>query len=223
MTQYILLDYAPCATFELRPSNTTKTGGKTLLCPTPYAIKMALLDRMIRHNGVDYGREQFTKVRDLHVYLQPPQAQAVNRTFQKILRPGGKNQIWIETIAMREFCIQTGVLRLALATEHADFVPIVQKTGAAINYFGQRGSFYQLEACWQDDMLPDGYIDMSQSPETPKLGFLQYVDDMKTDATFDDISTFNPRSTGARTHTTIILPYQVAHHAHNHTVWELRP
>lgn len=215
----VLLDYEPCSTFELRPSNTTKTGGKTLLCPTPYAVKMALLDRLIRYNGVDYGREQFPQVRDLHIYVQPPRVQAVNRTFQKILRPG-RGKAWIETIAMREFCVQHGILSLALATDHEDFIETLLQTAASINYFGQRGSFYQLVDCAVTDELPPDYTDLTRAPATPQMGFLQRMDDMQPDATFDDISTFNPRSTGARQHTNVILPYHVAHHAHNHTVWE---
>lgn len=219
---WIILGYEPVSTFELRPSNTTKTGGKSLLVPTPYAIKMAFLDRIIRNNGVDFGKAIFPQIRDLQIALQVPQVQAINRSFQKILRPKSGNE-WNETIAMREFCVQHGVLSLALGLDverQDDVWSVLVQTATAINYFGQRGSFYQLIATDLLDYLPDAYVDASRPATKVALGFLQRMDDMEADAQFEDISTFQKGSSGARKSYNVIFPYQVAHHGHNHTIWE---
>ena len=219
---WLILSYEPVSTFELRPSNTTKTGGKTLLVPTPYALKMAFLDRIIRYNGLDFGQAVFPKIRDLQIGIQVPEAQAINRTFQKILRPKSGNK-WNETIAMREFCVQGGSLGLALGLDVAsedEFWSMMGKTASAINYFGQRGSFFQLTKADLLDYLPDTYVDASQSSTKVMMGFLQRMDDMESVAQFEDISTFQKGASGARKSYNVIFPYQVAHHGHNHTVWE---
>ena len=219
---WLILSYDPVSTFELRPSNTTKTGGKTLLVPTPYAVKMAFLDRIIRHNGVDFGQAVFPQIRDLQIGIQVPQAQAINRTFQKILRPKSGNK-WNETIAMREFCMQSGRLGLALGLDVAiedEFWSMLGKTATAINYFGQRGSFFQLTETALLDYLPGAYVDATQSDTKVAMGFLQRMDDMEPTAQFEDISTFHKGASGARKSYNVIFPYQVSHHGHNYTVWE---
>lgn len=224
--QWLILTYDPISTFELRPSNTTKTGGKTLLVPTPYAIKMAFLDRIIRHNGVTFGREIFPQIRDLQVAMQPPHAQAINRTFQKILRPA-KGNAWNETIAMREFCVQSGTLTLALGSEavaNDAFQGLLERTASAINYFGQRGSFFQLTETTRstENITENGFVDASQATKNMGMGFLQRMDDMQPDATFENISTFQKGANGARQSYTVIFPYRIADHGHNHTIWEVQ-
>lgn len=217
----LYLSYQPISTFELRPSNTTKTGGKTLLVPTPYTLKMAFLDRLIRYYGLETGIEQFPVLRDMTVYIHPPQAQAVNRTFQKILRPDAGAK-WKETIAMREFCVQAGTLDFVLDFKEADTRPYAE-VAAAINYFGQRGSFYQLVAYdAHAQTVPADYVNLSEASalNTLKLGFLQRMDDMVSDARFEDVSAFNPKSKGGRRSYNVILPYRIVHNGFNHTVWE---
>src|SRR5690606_39939290 len=113
--------YHPVGTFSLRPSNTTSSGGKTLVCPTPYAVKMALLDRLIRTYGRDEALNAFESIRDLGVWVRVPEAVAVNRTLGRILRPQkatvnvetGRVEVWKRTIVQREFCLFAGTLALA--------------------------------------------------------------------------------------------------------------
>ena len=47
--------FASTSLFSLRPANATTSGGKSLLTPTPFAIKMSLLDVAIRVYGVEQG------------------------------------------------------------------------------------------------------------------------------------------------------------------------
>lgn len=214
----LIARFEPISTFELRPSNTTKTGGKTLLCPTPYAIRMALLDRMIRQHGIGYGRDQFPAIRDLGIAIQPPSRVAVNRTFQKILRPPFSNGSWISTIAMREFCIPTGNLGIAFDTDE-EMVSELAATLSAVNYFGQRGSFFQLVDLVQTDQIPAGFVDVTRPTQTLQLGFLQRMDDIEQNASFEDVNTYNPKSSGGRRSYNVVFPYILDHHGSNHTIW----
>ncbi|MBN1310266.1 MAG: hypothetical protein JXB30_02525 [Anaerolineae bacterium] len=221
---WLKADYEPVAAFGLRPSNTTSSGGKSLICPTPYAIKMALLDRMIRNWGLSYGLESFDAVRDLRILARVPLAVAVNRTFQKVLRPGGDP--WISTIAQREYCFFAGVMTLAFETPDEQIAADLPGVLAAVNYFGRRGSFMQFLGCTVSEEEPtpgDGFIDLSQPSDVPALGFLQRMDDMRSNATFDDVSVFSTRrSDGGRTSHTVVFPYQLDRHGFNHTVYVRR-
>lgn len=222
MWRYV--DYLPITAFSLRPSNTTANGGKSLICPTPYAIKMGLLDRLLRFDGEDVGRALFPFIRDLAIFVRVPEAVAVNRTFQKVLRRGNKDEIWISTIAQREFCFHTGIMTLATPT--VDMVDIdlrLSQLFAEVDYFGRRGGFFQWAGETTTSLLPSpeaGFVNTSREA-APSLapGFLQRMDDMLPDAEFDDISVFNPRAKGGRQSYTVIFPYVLHSHGARYTVY----
>src|SRR5579871_3074961 len=84
---WIVAQYLPVAPFSLKPAAATSSGGKTLLAPTPYAIKMALLDIAIRVQGVEAGERLFPFLRDLTVAAALPEDLIVMKGFSKIQRP----------------------------------------------------------------------------------------------------------------------------------------
>jgi hypothetical protein len=138
----------------------------------------------------------------------------------------GKMGEWTATIAQREFCFQTGAMMLALNAEQDD--PIdrqILQAFSAINYFGRRGSFLQLTNSVWEAAAPEafpGFVNLCQPAGRQMIaGFLQRMDNMRTDATFEDVSIFNPRGNGGRESYTVILPYQLKHHGFNHTVYAL--
>lgn len=228
---WLLVDYEPVCAFGLRPSNTTANGGKSLICPTPYAIKMGLLDRIIRFGGEGYGREVFPMIRDLQFYARLPMATAINRTFQKVLRTWKKGEGWTETISQREYCFQAGVLRIATQTDEA-FAEVLLQAFGMINYFGRKGSFMQLVDYHRAEDVPQvGFVNVSQRTTTLQRGFLQRMDDMHQEipdgktmrpVNFDDVSIFNPKASGARHSYTVVFPYELAYHGQNHTVYQLQ-
>ena len=83
---WVVAEYQPTALFSLRPATATSSGGKSLIIPTAFAVKMALLDALIRTQGVEKGRALFPMLRDLRVAILPPERVVVNSTFTKILR-----------------------------------------------------------------------------------------------------------------------------------------
>jgi len=233
---WVYATYEPVAVFGLRPSNTTSSGGKSLICPTPYAIKMALLDRLIREKGLDAGIAWFPQIRDLAVWLRGADTLAVTRTFQKVFRPQqsrldeatGRMEVWTSTIAQRELVVMAGSLTLALGTDDPDFVGELIVLMGGINYYGRRGSFMQLVAVSPDEVGPErqgGFVDLRQplSPDDLGFGFLQRMDDMRPEAEWADVDVVDGRrqSDGGRTSYTIVLPYELRRHAFNHTVYAL--
>ena len=46
--------FQPTTLFSLKDSNSTNSGAKSLFLPSPYAIKMAILNQAITIGGVDF-------------------------------------------------------------------------------------------------------------------------------------------------------------------------
>ncbi len=170
---WIVARYLPAAPFSLKPAVATSSGGKTLLAPTPYAIKMALLDVAIRTMGVAEGERLFPILRDLSVALELPNHLVVMKGFSKSWRPveskdSQKNDETREdfearlherlvtrmergqypfysTIAYREYVYYRDPLQLALTLLNGESFPdeLLQLL-MSINYFGKRGGFFQI-------------------------------------------------------------------------------
>lgn len=147
--------YLPISLFSLRQSLSTGSGAKTLLVPTPFALKMALLDAAIRVLGKEQATLLFPTIRDLQIAIQLPSQLVVINSFLKIVRPkkhGPSDDLGTglvtplgSTIAYREFVSYGGPFGLSLSGGEGSAVP-EELVGllAQINYFGKRGSFVQL-------------------------------------------------------------------------------
>lgn len=187
---WITAHYQPVSFFSLRPANATTSGGKTLLVPTPFAIKMALLATAIQSRGIAEGERLFPFLKDLQLYLEPPQELIVIKSFSKIRREfqnktgADKNKSSEEkaqanaekinrikeekaypfqpTIAYREHVNYHGML--SLACQLADESPLADTLATLlmqINYLGKRGGFLQI-------MEPP-----SRSPERPAGQYIE--------------------------------------------------
>ena len=112
---WVLATYQPTTFFSLKPSNATSSGGKTLLAPTPYAIKMGLLDVAIRTSGISYGEEAWEWIRGLSMAVRVPERALVNNVFTRILKPPhNRKKVGFErTIGYREYVHFVGAMKLA--------------------------------------------------------------------------------------------------------------
>ncbi|MFZ5646392.1 MAG: hypothetical protein ACOY30_02110, partial [Bacillota bacterium] len=86
MAKWLILEYQPTTLFSLRMTHATSSGGKTLLVPTPYAFKVAMVDAAIRAESINLGRQVFEWIKDKAVLFSPPERAVVTNTFVKILR-----------------------------------------------------------------------------------------------------------------------------------------
>jgi hypothetical protein len=170
---WIVARYLPVAPFSLKPAAATSSGGKTLLVPTPYAIKMALLDVAIRTLGVDAGERLFPALRDLSISLEMPQDLVVMKGFSKVRRPVESKDAkkpdetqedfearrhekltermekghypFYPTIAYREYVQYRNPFQIALSLPTGVAFPEeLPRLLSGINYLGKRGGFIQL-------------------------------------------------------------------------------
>lgn len=186
--RWLIIDYQPTSLFSLRMTHATSKGGKTLLVPTPYCVKLALIDACFRKYGVDEAHSTavnvYETVKDKPVRFHPPSHCVVHNTFIKIKQEerNAPKGIFAPTIAYREFCYFDGLLKVAIGVADLadDFVNELAGLFARINYLGKRGSFMQFRgAKVHKGGLPAGYTCPAAEADIVNGGYrtTHYLDD----------------------------------------------
>jgi len=231
---WLIAEYRPSTFFSLRPANATTSGGKTLVTPTPFALKMALLDAAIRVYGRAQGEVWFPQIRDLVVAARLPQHFTIVNTFIKILRPhknGPKDTFGTSivgpmgnTIAYREFVQYGGALGLAF--ELKEGVPLL-KLLAQVNYLGKRGGFMQFAGWEESEVLPPEFTRLNPKPGAPFRadGLLQVLDDCGPKMTFAHADIYSGKGISidkpnGRILQPVVLPYQRTQSSRGFTLYE---
>lgn len=244
---WLIAEYRPAALFSLKIGVATSTGAKTLFLPTPFAIRTAFLGVAIRTRGIGAGAEIFDVLKSLRLAARPPERIAVTNLFAKVLKPKRGDQKKGEedegagamqrSIAFREYAHLDGTL--ALAFEGAvNALNIVQALAPQVNYFGKRGSFFQLANLPRRvEALPDDFtrLDEGLSFENGKvmygssaafpLGVIQLMDDWGEQLTFDKVNVFAdtkivmPKD---RVRRSVIFPYRLTRSSRGFSYYEWR-
>ena len=168
---WIIARFAPVSMFSLRSTYATSKGGKTLLVPTPYAVKLALIDACFRMYSGSAAEVEARRIFDLikaqPVRVRPPAECVVQNTFLRVLQPardsGGEEAAagpFVRTIAYRELVFFSGHMDIALGLRAAASPEFAELANvfAHVNHFGKRGSFWQfLESSPHLGVLPAGF------------------------------------------------------------------
>jgi hypothetical protein len=203
----------------------TSSGGKSLIVPTPYAVKTALLDAAIRTRGLAQGKAVFPALRDLEIAIRLPRQILVNNTFKRILRaarrPSPGQWPYQHTIGFREYVQFAGPLSLAFRGIDDGLVRLLPQ----VNYLGKRGGFMQLlERPRPVDSLASDFTVLTEGVEgTFPVGTLQMVDDWGDKMTFDRLNIYSDKRITAGTHRIfhhVVLPHQPVRSSKSYTLYE---
>lgn len=242
---WYITTFQPVSLLSLKLATATSTGGKSLLLPTPFAFKMALLNAVIQTAGLAQGHAYWPAIRDGQVALSGPAHIAVTNTFTKILKPlKGKSTMdeetgltrgMINTIGFREYVQWQGNVEIAFAPgriadtpQHDPQYTLNQAAWAQwltmITYFGKRGGFVQaVDASQTIDMLSAQFIPLDQVADGfPLNGTLQLMDDCAPQTTFEQIDVYSGKAmrTGKdRLLRPIVLPYRVERSSRGYTLY----
>jgi len=165
--RWLIAAYRPVTLFSLRMTHATSKGGKTLVVPTPYAVKMALLDACFRlfpsSEALGAARRVFDCIKRRQISARPPKNCVVNNTFIKVLDWSREpvDGPFKSTIVYREFAFFSGDdLLLAMdasALSEAD-QSLLEQLFAHINTLGKRGGLWQFTGIERiDGPLPFGF------------------------------------------------------------------
>ena len=217
--------YLPTTLFSLKDSNSTNSGAKSLFLPSPYSIKMAILNQAITLGDEfdklnENGSQQFNFIKNAKISFHLPQGSSfcVNNTFVKILKikedksskkdkEAGKvfEPGFQETISFREYIHITKPIEIIFEVFDELAVSYFKKILHKINYFGKRGCFFQ-------------FLEYSDNPKEPNVvpfvakygfsGLLQKYDDFDENVSFEMVNNFSGKST-RRKELIWILPLKV--------------
>lgn len=242
---WIVAEYAPASLFSFRLGEATATGAKTLLIPTPFAIRTALLDVAIRLKGADEAPEAFRRIKQLRLAIRAPDRIAVTNLFAKVRKPrrseGEEEDEDVEseamqaTIAFREYAHFHGLLGVAVASERSEILDWVYELLPQITYFGKRGSFFQLTHLpARVAELPPGFLVVSGEtglwaeitgypPGRAPAGILQVLDDWGPELTWEKLNVYSEQGIRLgpdRLRRNAILPCRVVRSSRNFTYYE---
>lgn len=248
---WLIAEYNPAALFSLKIGVATSTGAKTLFMPTPFAIRTAFLDAAIRVRGLDAGGKIFDALKSLRLAARPPNRIAVTNLFAKVLKPKRSDKkkgkvaedddevesmgAMTKSIAFREYAHLDGTLALAFEGE-VDALSVVEVLAPQINYFGKRGSFFQLMNPPQRvETLPNGFtrVDEGFSFENGKvmngslaafpLGVIQLMDDWGEELTFEKVNVYSGEDIKIpkdRVRRSVIFPYRLTRSSRGFSFYE---
>jgi hypothetical protein len=225
LAMWTIARYQPTAFFSLKPHMATSSGGKTLIVPTPFAVKSALLDAAIRTQGLVRGEALFLSICTLDIAVQLPRQIVVNNTFNRVLRaarsPSPGQWPYQRTIGFREYVQFGGPLALAFHDMADELMPLL----AQVNYLGKRGGFIQLlDKPEHVDELPDAFTLLTQGIDGDfPLGTLQMVDDWGEKMTFERVNIYSDKRITIGAHRVfhhVVLPHRPVRSSRGFTLYE---
>jgi len=207
--------YQPTNLFSLKESNSTNSGAKSLLLPSPYSIKMALFNQAIAIDGKDAFEEkkskEFAFIKEAQITYHVSGSFCVNNCFVTIqsLRDGtyrGKP-------SFREYVYLSDNIEIIFEVNNQEAKQYLQKYLHRVNYFGKRGCFFQFV----------GYRENPSEPNVKEFdvlylspGILQEYDDISSDAQFKNVNNFDS-SNAKRDKKILVIPVQNVNSSKSYT------
>jgi hypothetical protein len=199
--------FQPTTLFSLKESNSTNSGAKSVLMPSAYAIKMALLNQILTLEGLELIKDvkkangklanvskyfKFVKELQIDFHICNENAFVVNNSFVKILKPERDNPGFQRTVSFREYVYIKGNLELIFTAKSEEQANFLKKYIHKINYFGKRGSFFQFIE----------YKSESHEPNVKTFdrkglgpGILQSYDNFDESVTFEQVNNYSSSPT----------------------------
>jgi len=235
---WLSAEYEASALFSLKPATATASGGKTLLVPTPFAIKMALLDVACRLEGQPAAARAWDDwLAGSTIALRPAREVVVNNTFMKVLKPrrnpappGSPNAGYFQqTISYTEYAQLAGRLGIAIELSDDTQAGYLTRWLLNVNYLGKRGSFIQLQDVPQlHDELPEGFTVIGGTlAEIPIDALLTQLDDVGEGLTFTRANIYSGAGSAIRLgkhrilrH--VALPYELVSSSRGYSYYRLQ-
>lgn len=196
--------YQPTNLFSLKESNSTNSGAKSLLLPSPYSIKMAVFNQAITIDGQEQFENKKSKelsyIRDAKIGYYISGSFCINNCFVTIqsLRDGtyrGKP-------SFREYIYLSDKIEIIFEVHDENAKSYLQKYLYRINYFGKRGCFFQFVG--YNNNPSESNVNVFDAKNF-KPGILQEYDDMPSSAEFKHINNFDS-TTIKRSKNILLIP-----------------
>jgi hypothetical protein len=179
-------------------SAATSSVGKSLVTPTPYAVKMAFVDAAFQMARGAEAPELVRVLASCEVRIGLPQRAALTHTIVKLRQEPKKKtpgEPYISAIAYREFVHFHGRFRWAfdLARMPDQIAELLVSLAPFIHYIGKRGSFIQFQGLCRLLELDIAFTE-PLVPGKPYNGIgpghIAVLDDFGPDANIDALNSY---------------------------------
>lgn len=191
--------FKPTSLFSLKSSNATNSGAKSLFLPSPYAIKMAIINQAITVGGElaklsSKKSIEFGYIRDAQIsyHLSESSHFSVNNSFVKILKPAREASGFMQTVAFREYVHISDDIEIIFDVNNEEAKYFLKKYLFRINYFGKKGCFFQFIR-YEDNPSNPNVIKFNA--EEFKPGVIEEYDDFDSNVNFENVDNFSSNST----------------------------
>jgi hypothetical protein len=200
--RWLVAEYQPTALFSLKVSSATSSVGKTLIVPTPYSIKMALVGAAFRAGLSDNECADFLQsLVGIDVRIAPSDVAAVTHTFVKVRqesRNGDPLAPYIASIAYREVVHHRGRWLWGFDLVHTDdtLAERLVRLSPHVDYIGKRGSFIQFRGLSRVTELNEWFTQPVQNDRPwspPPRAHIVSLDDFGPEADLATLSSFTDR------------------------------
>jgi hypothetical protein len=199
--RWLVIQYQPTSLFSLKMSAATSAVGKTLLIPTPYAVKMAFLEAAFRTGWEEQLDALVRALARADLRIGVPQRATVTHTIVKIrqeYRPKkGETDYppYNPAVAYREFVHYEGLMRWAFdrGSLTEDLERALRWLAPAIFYIGKRGGFVQFKGVEQRETLTPVFTQLAAAPDLPIpiYSHLATLDDFGPEANLEALNSYS--------------------------------
>lgn len=197
---WLVIEYIPTSLFSFKDIKATNTAATSLLFPTPFGVKMALISEGIKKFDLEKGKNIFELIKEREIKYNLPEEAVVNKTFGRI--NDLRNKIGRSKPAYREYVYFNGSLKLAINTDgmRQEEINLLKLLFLRINYFGKKGSFMQFRKSNITNDLDDNYLKLMSDGEVnfKFKSIIQQTEDIPLDASFEAINIYNENDSLSR-------------------------
>jgi len=183
--------YQPTNLFSLKDSNSTNSGAKSLLIPSPYSIKMAIFNQAITIEGKDVFSEskslELAHIKDTQISYKISGSFCVNNCFVTIQSYRNERKEFIGKPSFREYIHLSDNIEIIFEVKDDAAKKYLKKYLHRINYFGKRGCFFQFIQ-YRDKPSEPNVKEFDASDFSP--GILQEYDDISPKSQLKNIDNF---------------------------------
>lgn len=189
---WLEVEYLPTSLFSFKDINATNTAATSLLIPTPFAVKMALISVCIQRYNLEKAQELFSMIKKMDISFKLPREIIVNKTFGRI--NDLRERVGRSKPGYREYVFAKGSLKIACdVTVFTDEdLSFLRRLFTGINYFGKKGSFMQFKGFQLIENLAEGYTKIiGKDNFTAGKSIIQFTEDIPPGAAFENINIYD--------------------------------
>jgi len=216
---YAVTEFCVVSLFSFRTLHTNAFSARTLPCPTPAAVKLALLAKLLERDGALRAQEVLDWLAPLVVGWRPPVRVAVSTATVRIYKADARDRPLEFSRGMREYAHMAEPFGLALGSVPEGRRDDLVFALGQLRALGNAESLVQPLAPpdWLESM-PDGFIDLTAEAEDGgQAGVAVVLDDLGEAPAWERLNVYRmperrliPRIGADRVRRIVTLPYEVA-------------